>query len=58
MEAKETVAGVDLRPAMAGPIPEAAVWSSLTQSQRERVRQIVVQVCRERLREERSDEPV
>lgn len=35
----------------------AAVWGSMTEAQQERVRRIVAQVCRERLDEERCDEP-
>lgn len=57
MEANVTAARAACGSAPGEPIPAAAVWASLTQAQQERVHQAVAQVCRERLREERSDEP-
>lgn len=56
METIVTAARVERRQPPGEPIPAAAVWTSLTQAQQERVHQAVVEVCRERLREERGDE--
>ena len=57
METIVTAARAERQQAPGEPIPAAAVWATLTQAQQEQVHQAVAQVCRERLREERGDEP-
>ena len=57
METIMTAARAERWQAPGEPIPAVAVWASLTPAQQERVRLAVAQVCRERLREERGDEP-
>lgn len=47
----------ELRPVPSDSMALSAVWGSMTEAQQERVRRIVAQVCRERLDEERCDEP-
>ena len=47
----------ELRPVPSDSMALSAVWGSMAEAQQERVRRIVAQVCRERLDEERCDEP-
>ncbi len=57
METEATSEGMEHRLAQSVPIPAMAVWGSLTEAQQEHVRRIIVQVCREWLREGVRDEP-
>lgn len=57
MDAQMRGEQTELRPVPSSLMAPAAVWGSMTEAQQECVRRIVAQVCRERLDEERCDEP-
>ena len=57
MDAQMRGEQTELRPVPSSLMTPGAVWGSMTEAQQERVRRIVAQVCRERLDEERCDEP-
>ncbi|MFZ1465608.1 MAG: hypothetical protein WAV60_16295 [Anaerolineae bacterium] len=57
MDAQMRGEQTELRPVPSSPMAPSTVWGSMTEAQQERVRGIVAQVCRERLDEERRDEP-
>lgn len=57
MDAQMRGEKTELRPVPSSPMAPSAVWGSMTEAQQKCVRRIVAQVCRERLDEERCDEP-